>query len=90
MMTRNVSVPELGLIAGTRMALGAGLGLLLADHLKPEQKRAVGWTLLAVGILSTFPLAADVIFRRGMEGPAHSSWDEGALPRENDMASMRS
>jgi len=58
-----VTLPELGLIAGTRAALGAGIGLLLADRLSADQRRAVGWTLLAVGALSTIPLAAEVIFR---------------------------
>lgn len=64
MIRRNVSLPELGLIAGTRAALGAGVGLLLADRLSREQRKAVGWTLLAVGVLTTFPLAAQVIFHR--------------------------
>jgi len=63
MASRTVSIPELGLIAGTRAALGAGIGLLLANQLSSEQRRAVGWTLLAVGVVTTFPLAAEVIFR---------------------------
>jgi hypothetical protein len=62
MTPKYVTLPELGLIAGTRAALGAGLGLLLADRLNPDQRRAVGWTLLAVGVLTTVPLAAEVIF----------------------------
>jgi len=56
-----LSVPEVGLIAGTRAALGAGLGLLLGDLLSREQRRAVGWTLVAVGVVSTVPLVAQVI-----------------------------
>ena len=56
---RIVSIPEIGAIAGTRMALGIGIGLLLADHVRPEKKCAIAWTLVAVGILSTIPLAAD-------------------------------
>jgi hypothetical protein len=62
MVSRTITLPKLGLIAGTRAALGAGAALLLADRLTPEQRRAVGWTLVAVGVLTTFPLAADVIF----------------------------
>jgi uncharacterized membrane protein YfcA len=71
MVSRTITLPRLGLIAGTRAALGAGAGLLLADRLPPEQRRAVGWTLLAVGVLTTFPLAADVLFgeRRDQPGP---------------------
>jgi hypothetical protein len=70
MISRTVTLPEIGLIAGTRAALGAGIGLLLADRLNDDQRRAVGWTLLAVGALSTIPLAANVIFG---QGPAASS-----------------
>jgi hypothetical protein len=62
MIRRNLTLPEIALIGGTRAALGAGLGLLLADRMKPETRRAVGWTLVAVGVLTTFPLAANVLF----------------------------
>jgi hypothetical protein len=65
-----LTFPELGLIAGTRAALGAGLALLLGDRLSPEQRRAAGWTLLAVGIITTVPLGVKV-FRgsRTTSGP---------------------
>jgi hypothetical protein len=56
----SLTLPEIGVIAATRAAGGAGLALLLGDHLKPEQRRTVGWTLLAIGILTTIPLVADV------------------------------
>lgn len=56
----NLTVPEIGLIAGTRAAAGAGLALLLCNRLNPDQRRAVGWTLLAVGIATTIPLVAQV------------------------------
>jgi 4-amino-4-deoxy-L-arabinose transferase-like glycosyltransferase len=64
MIERTLTLPELGLIAGTRVALGVGVGLLLAARLGDEQRRAVGWTLLAVGALTTVPLAANVWLRR--------------------------
>ena len=60
MIRADLSLPELGLIAGTRGALGAGIALLVGDRLSAEQRRAVGWTLLLVGALSTIPLAIDV------------------------------
>ena len=85
MLTRTVSVPELAFIAGTRMALGAGIGLLLADHVKPEQRRAVGWTLLAVGLLTTIPLAADVLFRH--PNSKNGNQDENASEHPGDMVS---
>jgi hypothetical protein len=68
MTSRTISLPELALIAGTRMALGAGIGLLVADHIKPAQRRTVGRTLLAVGLMTTIPLAADVFFRKSNSG----------------------
>jgi hypothetical protein len=61
MMQRRITLPLIGLIAGTRAALGAGIALLLADRLTTEQRRAVGWTLTAVGAISTIPLAAHVL-----------------------------
>jgi len=48
----------LALLAGTRGALGAGVGLLLSDKLSEEQRKNFGWTLVAVGVLTTIPLAA--------------------------------
>ena len=67
MRKRMVTLPELALIAGTRVALGAGLGLILGERLDAKQRKAVGLTLLAVGALTTFPLAAEVLFRHGDE-----------------------
>jgi hypothetical protein len=64
MLRRTVTLPEIGLIAGTRAAAGAGIGLLLADRLNKDQRRAVGWTLLAVGAITTIPLAANLLFGR--------------------------
>ena len=61
MRETRISLPELGLIAGTRAALGGGVGLLLADRLSADQRRAVGWTLVLVGLLSTIPLALEVL-----------------------------
>jgi uncharacterized membrane protein YfcA len=64
MQERGITLPELGLIAGTRAALGAGLGLLLADRLDDDRRRAIGWTLLLVGAISTIPLAIEVLGKR--------------------------
>src|SRR5207253_2330402 len=56
MKAKSLTIPEIGLIAGTRGALGAGAALLLADRLSRDQRRAVGWTLFLVGVITTFPL----------------------------------
>jgi hypothetical protein len=64
MITTELRLPELGLVAATRGMLGAGLGLLLADKLSDERRKGVGWTLVAVGALTTLPLALLVFDRR--------------------------
>ena len=61
MKTSEVDIPEILLIGLTRVALGAGLGLLLADKLSRGARKGAGWALLAVGVLSTGPLALDVL-----------------------------
>ena len=70
MRETRVTLPELVLIAGTRVALGAGLGFLLADRLPRDQRRAVGWTLLLVGAASTIPLAFEVLGGERLSAPA--------------------
>jgi hypothetical protein len=64
MKETKVTIPEIGLIAGTRAALGAGIALLLADRLSDPQRKAIGWTLFAVGAITTIPLALDVFGHR--------------------------
>jgi hypothetical protein len=59
-----LSLPDLALLAGTRGLLGAGLALLLGDHLTADQRRSVGWTLVTVGAVSTIPLAFEVLGSR--------------------------
>ena len=61
MRERLLTIPEIVLIAGTRVALGAGLGLLLADKLNGHSRKGAGWALLAVGALTTVPLVIDVV-----------------------------
>ena len=61
MREAHVTLPELAMIAGTRAVLGAGLGLLLADRLPDVQRKAVGWTLLLIGVVITIPLAIEVL-----------------------------
>ena len=56
-----LTVRELALIAGTRAALGAGVALLLSDRMPRDQRRKLGWTLVSIGVISTLPLAADVL-----------------------------
>jgi hypothetical protein len=45
MTEKRLTIPEIALLAGTRVALGAGLGLLLADRLNKDQRKGAGWAL---------------------------------------------
>ena len=64
-MERRLSVPDLILIAGTRVAFGIGIGLLLSDRLNRDQRRAAGLALVGVGAATTIPLAISVIGKKG-------------------------
>jgi len=58
---RKITLPELFLIGGTRVALGLGLGLLLSRKLNDDQRKAAGLALFLVGVVSTVPLAIEVL-----------------------------
>ena len=64
MKTSALTLPAIGLIAATRGMLGAGIALLAADQLSREQRRALGWSLFTVGVVTTFPLVAGVLAKR--------------------------
>jgi uncharacterized membrane protein YfcA len=91
MRETRVTFPELALVAGTRAALGAGVGLLLADRLNADQRRAVGWTLLLIGAITTLPLAFEVF---GKSGPSartdQAEQERGGLRFEADDRLQRS
>jgi hypothetical protein len=65
MQTRSVSlkIPEIGLIASTRVVLGVGIGLILSDKLSRDHRKRAGWTLLAIGAATTVPIIMNV-FRK--------------------------
>ena len=66
MKVTELRLPELGLVVGTRAMLGAGIALLVADKLDDDTRKGIGWTLVAVGVLTTIPLAM-MVFRRRRE-----------------------
>jgi len=67
MTERKLTIAEIILIAGTRVVLGAGVGLLLSSRLNNDQRKAAGWALALVGGLSTIPLALGVISKGSAE-----------------------
>jgi len=63
-MERKLTLAEIILIAGTRVALGMGIGLLISGRLSDDQRKAAGLTLAIVGGLTTIPLAMEVIGKK--------------------------
>jgi len=64
MKTAELTLPEIALIGGTRGVLGAGLGLLLANRINEDQRRAVGWAMFLIGAISTIPLVMNVLYKK--------------------------
>jgi EamA domain-containing membrane protein RarD len=62
-----LTIPEIGLIGVTRVALGAGLALLLADKLDRKERRAAGWALFLAGVATTVPLVLHVLSQKPAE-----------------------
>ncbi len=67
---KNLTVPEIALIAVTRGAIGFGAGLLLAGKFRREQRQLLGWTLFLSGLASTIPIALRVFGKRETEDRA--------------------
>jgi len=59
-----LAIPEVALIAGTRVIAGAGVALLLANKLDTKRRKKLGWAMFLVGAISTIPLAMDVFSKR--------------------------
>jgi hypothetical protein len=61
---KSVTVPEIALIAATRGMIGFGAGLLLANKIKRERRKVVGWSLFLSGLASTVPIAMHVFGKK--------------------------
>lgn len=53
--TITLPLPKFGFIVGTRVALGVGLGLLLANRVPRARRLTAGRALLTGGVLTTVP-----------------------------------
>jgi hypothetical protein len=60
MKTIELKIPEIGLLAMTRAALGAGVALLISSKLDERQRRAAGVALVLIGALTTIPFAVQI------------------------------
>lgn len=64
MRTLRLDTPLLVLVGATRGMIGFGAGLLIAERLRRDRRKSVGWTLLAIGALSTIPLGVKIFRNR--------------------------
>ena len=60
MIERNITLPEMILWTGTRVALGAGVGMLISRGLSRDAAKAAGLALAVVGGFTTIPLAISI------------------------------
>lgn len=73
MRERNVSIPQLILFAGTRVALGIGVGMLLSGKFNRDVRKGAGWALVGVGALTTIPIMMGVAHKPQLSEPFHPS-----------------
>jgi len=64
MREHELTIPEIGLIGVTRVALGVGIGLLLSSQLSRSQRRTTGLALVLFGGLTTIPLALGILSKK--------------------------
>jgi hypothetical protein len=71
MKERGFTLPELGLITGARGIAGVGIGLLIADKFRRDQRVGAGWALLIAGTLISIPIAV-VMLRKPVLTPSET------------------
>jgi hypothetical protein len=59
-----LNLPTFGFVVATRAALGVGIGLLLSERLPTERRRALGLTLVGLGVATTIPAVMAVLRAR--------------------------
>ena len=64
MIERRITLPELILWTGTRVALGAGIGMLISRRLSKDAMKAAGLALTVVGGFTTIPLAISIMGKK--------------------------
>lgn len=69
MIERNISLPEMILWTGTRIALGAGIGMLISRGLTKDAAKAAGVALTVVGGFTTIPIAMSILGKKNMTRP---------------------
>ena len=72
-------LPVAPLLVLTRTAIGLGLGILLADKIRPAVRQAAGITLLAIGALAAAPWLVKITV--GQINRPESDWGSRARLR---------
>jgi hypothetical protein len=68
-MERSFSLEEIIILAGTRVALGAGIGMLASRDLDKHARKATGLALIAVGAFTTIPLVLRMMGKSSVRRP---------------------
>jgi hypothetical protein len=69
MIERNITLPEMILWTGTRVALGVGIGMLVSRGLSKDAMKAAGLALTVVGGFTTVPLAISIVGKKNVTRP---------------------
>jgi len=69
MIARSITLPEMILWTGTRVALGVGVGMLISRRLSKDAMKAAGLALTLVGGLTTIPLAISILGKKDLTRP---------------------
>ena len=69
MIERNITLPEMILWTGTRVALGVGVGMLVSRVLSKDAMKAAGLALTVVGGFTTIPLAISIVGKKNVTRP---------------------
>jgi hypothetical protein len=67
-----LNVPIFGLAVATRVALGAGIALLISERIPTERRRRIGLALVSIGAATTIPVLRAVL-RGAIETPTASA-----------------
>jgi hypothetical protein len=60
MRQTTLRIPDLMLLVGTRVALGVGIGLLVATRFDERARKGAGAALVIVGALTTVPILLSI------------------------------
>ena len=69
MIEKNITLPEMMLWTGPRVALGVGIGMLISRRLGKDAMKAAGLALTLVGAFTTVPLAISIINKKNVPRP---------------------